>query len=170
VKAGSTSDQTTCLTDFLATTSEIVGANLPVEAAEDSVSMLPALLGKAEKPLREAIVHHSINGSFAIRQGSWKLCFCPGSGGWSAPRPNRDETTGLPPVQLFDLATDIGEQKNLQADKPEIVAQLTRLMEKYVNDGRSTAGTPQKNAVAVNFHSGEKLAPPAAKAKNKKGK
>lgn len=170
VKAGATSDQTTCLTDFLATTADIVGGKLPAEAAEDSVSMLPALLGKAEKPLREAIVHHSINGSFAIRQGSWKLCFCPGSGGWSAPRPNRDETTGLPPVQLFDLVTDIGEQKNLRADKPEIVVQLTRLMEKYVNDGRSTAGAPQKNAVAVNFHSGEKLSPPAAKAKNKKGK
>lgn len=170
VKAGSTSEQTTCLTDFLATAAEIVGAKVPADAAEDSVSMLPALLGKADKPLREATVHHSINGSFAIRQGNWKLCFCPGSGGWSAPRPNRDETTGLPPLQLFDLASDIGEQKNLQADKPEIVARLTQLMEKYVADGRSTPGASQKNAVAVNFHSGEKLPPPAAKAKNKKAK
>ena len=129
--------------------------------------MVPALLSKTDKPLREATVHHSINGSFAIRQANWKLCFCPGSGGWSAPRPNRDETTGMPAVQLFDLAGDIGEQKNLQADKPEIVARLTQLMEKYVTEGRSTTGSPQKNAVAVNFHSGEHLPSPAAKAKNK---
>ncbi|MEI9893203.1 MAG: hypothetical protein WDN28_04660 [Chthoniobacter sp.] len=51
------------------------------------MSMLPAMLGKADKPLREAIVHHSINGSFAIRQGNWKLELCSSSGGWSAPRP-----------------------------------------------------------------------------------
>jgi arylsulfatase A len=170
VKAGTTSEQTTCLTDFMATAAAIVGAKLPDDAAEDSVSLVPALLGKADKPLREATVHHSINGSFAIRQGNWKLCFCPGSGGWSAPRPNRDETTGMPALQLFDLASDIGEQNNLQADKPEIVSRLTKLMDKYVADGRSTPGAPQKNAVEVNFHSGEKLPAPAAKAKNKKAK
>jgi hypothetical protein len=33
-------------------------------------------------------------------------------------------------------------------------------MEKYVADGRSTPGAPQKNAVAVDFHSGERLNPP----------
>ena len=38
------------------------------DTAEDSVSILPALLGKAKAPLREAIVHHSVNGSFAIRR------------------------------------------------------------------------------------------------------
>src|SRR5438046_7275477 len=110
--------------------------------------MLPAMLGKAEKPLREATIHHSINVSFAIRQGDWKLCFCPGSGGWSAPRPGREDTTGMPRLQLFDLANDIGEQRNLQAEQPDVVQRLTRIMEKYVADGRSTAGTRQKNAVA----------------------
>ncbi|HEY2412752.1 MAG TPA: arylsulfatase [Pirellulaceae bacterium] len=168
ISAGTRSDQTTCLTDFTATVAEIIGDKLPSDAAEDSVSMLPALLGKADKPLREATVHHSINGSFGIRQGSWKLCFCPGSGGWSAPRPGQDDTSSLPRTQLFDLASDIGERKNLQADHPEIIARLTRLMDQYVTTGRSTPGPPQKNAVAVNFHSGEKDTPVAAKAKKKK--
>ena len=60
---------------------DLIGKPIPNTAAEDSVSMLPAFLGTAEGPLREATVHHSINGSFAIRQGKWKLAFCPGSGG-----------------------------------------------------------------------------------------
>jgi arylsulfatase A-like enzyme len=167
VSAGSKSSQTTCLTDFIATCADILGTNLPDDAAEDSVSMLPAILAQATSPLRIATVHHSINGSFAIRQANWKLCFCPGSGGWSAPRPDRDDTTGMPSVQLFDLSADISEQHNLQADRPDIVQQLTFIMGKYVVDGRSTRGAPQKNDVAVDFRGGERFARPTAKNKAK---
>jgi arylsulfatase A len=170
VKSGTTSDQTTCLTDFTATCAEILGVRLPADAAEDSVSMLPALLGTATKPLREATVHHSINGSFAIRQGNWKLCFCPGSGGWSAPRPDRDDTSGMPTLQLFDLAADIGEKNNVAADNAAIVQRLTRLLKKYVAEGRSTPGPAQRNAVAVDFHRGETVTVQAAKLKGKKAK
>ena len=166
IKPGTTSDQTTCLTDFTATCAEILGVKLPDQAAEDSVSMLPAMFGTAERPLREATVHHSITGAFAIRQANWKLCFCPGSAGWSAPRPGQDDTSGLPVVQLFNLSSDIGEQHNVQAENPAIVERLTRLMSKYVADGRSTPGPPQTNAVAVDFHYGEQNAPPPP-AKNK---
>jgi len=149
VKAGSRSDQLLCLTDLMATCAEILEVKLPENAGEDSVSFLPALLGQAQQPLREAVVHHSINGSFAIRQGTWKLALCPGSGGWSAPRPGRDSTSGLPRVQLFDLSSDIAEQHNVSAEHPEIVARLTALLEKYVAQGRSTPGQPQKNAVEI---------------------
>src|SRR5207244_10372128 len=107
----------------------------------------PALTGETAAPLREAVVHHSVNGSFAIRQGKWKLCLCLGSGGWSAPRPGKDDVTGLPPVQLFDLEADIGETKNLQDDHPEMVEQLVQLLEKYVAAGRSMPGARQANAV-----------------------
>jgi len=107
------------------------------------------LLGKADKPLREAIVHHSINGSFAIRQGNWKLELCSGSGGWSAPKPNTAEAKKLPAVQLYDMTADIGEKTNTQADHTELVDRLTHLLEKYVADGRSTPGAPQKNDVPI---------------------
>jgi hypothetical protein len=110
---------------------------------------LPDLLGTANGPVREATVHHSINGSFAIRQGRWLLALCPDSGGWSPPRPGRDDTKGLPPVQLFDLSSDLGQRRNREADRPEIVERMTRLLERYVKEGRSTPGTPLKNDVAV---------------------
>ena len=152
VKAGSKSDQIICTTDLMATAAEIVGTKLSDTAGEDSVSFLPALLGKDTAPLREAIVHHSINGSFSIRQGNWKLELCGDSGGWSAPKPGTREAAELPPIQLYDLNTDIGEKKNVQGAHPEIVQRLTTLLEKYVADGRSTAGAPQQNTTPVSLH------------------
>jgi arylsulfatase A len=148
IKAGSRSDQLICLSDLMATCAEILGTKLPDTAGEDSVSILPALLGTADKPLREAVVHHSMNGSFSIRQGNWKLELCAGSGGWSAPKPGKAEHD-LPPVQLYDLASDIGEKTNVQDKHPEIVTSLTKLLEKYAADGRSTPGAPQKNTGEV---------------------
>ena len=163
VKAGTLSQQLLCLTDFMATAADIAGAKLPDTAAEDSVSFLPALLGTAKASLREAVVHHSINGSFAIRQGNWKLELCRDSGGWSDPRPGTPKAAALPPVQLFDLDKDIGEQINVQDKHPEVVARLTKLLEKYVADGRSTPGTPQQNAVPVQLVKTAKAAPAKAK-------
>lgn len=165
VKAGGKSDQLLCLTDFMATAADIVGAKLPASAAEDSVSFLPALLGTAKAPLREAVVHHSINGSFSIRQGHWKLALCRDSGGWSEPRPGTPKAADLPPVQLFDLGKDPGEQANVQDKHPEVVARLTKLLEKYVADGRSTPGAPQQNAVPVQIVKAPKTAPAKAKQK-----
>jgi arylsulfatase A-like enzyme len=148
VKPGTTSDQIVCLTDLYATCNEILGKPVAGDAAEDSVSFLPALLGKSGG--RESIVHHSINGSFAIRQGSWKLELCRGSGGWSAPRPNAKEAANLPPLQLYDLSKDIAEQTNVAEAHPEVVARLTKLLEEDVARGRSTPGVPRTNAVPIN--------------------
>lgn len=165
IKAGSFYDQPVCLTDFFATAADILNQKLPDSAGEDSVSILPALLGKTKKPIREATVHHSINGAFAIRQGDWKLELCPDSGGWSAPRPGKNDASDLPPIQLYNLTSDIAEKNNVQADHPEVVAKLTKLLEKYVADGRSTPGKPQANTGDVEIH---KKATPAPAAKKKK--
>ncbi|MCK4981535.1 MAG: sulfatase-like hydrolase/transferase, partial [Victivallaceae bacterium] len=146
IKPGTESNETVCLSDMLATCAEILGEQLADSVGEDSVSNLPIWLGtQGDEPLREATVHHSINGSFSIRQGRWKLEFCPGSGGWSYPRPNTDEIKDLPLIQLYDLNADIAERENLQDKQPEIVMHLTKLMTQYVRNGRSTPGTAQEN-------------------------
>lgn len=149
IKAGTSSDQLVCLVDFFRTCAEILDARLPDTAAEDSVSLLPALESRARKPLHPAIVHHSINGSFSVREGKWKLELCADSGGWSDPRPGSPAAKALPAVQLYDLSRDIGEKENVSAKHPEVVGRLTRLLEKYVADGRSTPGAPQPNTGKV---------------------
>ena len=149
IQAGSTCDDTICLTDLMATAAEIAGCTLPNDAGEDSVSILPDLLGTATAPVREATVHHSINGSFSIRRGKWKLELCPGSGGWSDPKPNSEQAKKLPKIQLYDLSNDIGETTNVQDKHPDVVKRLTAMLQDYVDRGRSTPGIPQKNNGAV---------------------
>ena len=151
-KAGTHSDALVCLGDLLATCAEIVGEKLPDNAGEDSVSFLPALTGNPDsKGLRETIVHHSVTGRFAIRDKKWKLELCPGSGGWSNPRDPAATKQGLPSVQLYDIEDDIEETKNVQAEHADVVARLTKLLERQVADGRSTPGTPQQNDTKIDI-------------------
>ncbi len=137
------SNQLVCTTDLFATFAEIIGEEIPDNMAEDSFSFLPALEGKSGS--RESIVHHSINGSFAYRKDDWKVIFCPGSGGWSAPRPNSEGIENLPPVQLYNLKTDSAEENNLQTENENLVEQYRSELAKIITDGRSTPGEPQKN-------------------------
>ncbi len=149
VKPGTTCAQLVGLHDFFATCADIVGIPLPPTAAEDSVSLLPALEGRAGQPLHEALVHHSINGSFAIRRGHWKLILGADSGDWSSPQPGSAAVERSPSPQLYDLANDRAEKHNVAASHPEVVAELTQLLKKIVTDGRSTPGSPQRNTTPV---------------------
>jgi len=145
IPAGSVCKETFCLSDLMATMAEITGASLPENAGEDSVSSLPLWTGEADGPVRESIVHHSINGSFSIRKGKWKLEMCAGSGGWSFPKPNSEEVKALPAVQLYDLEADIGEKTNLEAENPALVKEMREDLVKIIKLGRSTPGARQKN-------------------------
>ncbi len=144
VKPGKT-DQILCTTDLFATVADIIGVDYADNVAEDSYSFLPALGIKSKAQARKSIVHHSINGSFAYREGDWKAIFCPGSGGWSAPKPNSKGIEKLPKVQLYNLVEDIGEENNLQDKQPSIVEKYRKELSRIVTEGRSTKGKPQKN-------------------------
>jgi arylsulfatase A-like enzyme len=78
------------------------------------------------------VVHHSIDGMFAIRDGRWKLVIGRGSGGWDGKGSPTD-----PPGQLYDMAADPAESKNLYTVEPEVVARLTAALDKIKSDGRS---------------------------------
>jgi arylsulfatase A len=136
IQPGAVSGELGCLTDFLATAAAIVGAKLPGDAGEDSYNLLPALQGKKGKSIREAIVHHSSEGMFSIRQGEWKLELGLGSGGFSQPQ-RVEPKPGGPQGQLYNLEKDPTEADNVWLQHPEIVARLTALLEKYKREGRS---------------------------------
>ena len=151
VKSGSVCDQLVQQSDLLATFAAALGTQLPDNAGEDSVSLLPALLGIDRAPLREAVVHHSIQGLFSLRQGPWKLALCPGSGGWAAPLDAAARQAGLPEIQLYDLAADPAESNNIHAENPTVVARLRALLARYVAEGRSTPGPRQPNDAPIDL-------------------
>ncbi|MDR1098419.1 MAG: arylsulfatase [Tannerella sp.] len=151
-----TINQTICLTDFPATFASIAGYELKENEGEDSYNLLPLFTNKTESAIiREATVHHSINGEFTIRQGDWKLLLSSSSGGWSYPRPNRDTAVikNLPAIQLYNMKTDPAETQNVYAGHTEIVRKMTGLLISYVRNGRSTPGIPQENDGPENWGS-----------------
>ena len=146
VKAGSTSDQITSLTDIFATCAAITGAKLPDDAAEDSYNILPVLDGtQGEKPVRPYMLQQTWTLEMSIRRGNWKLLDHKGSGGSNYSRggewgmkqyaiPDNDPDA---PGQLYNLAEDPGEKNNLYSKHPEIVKELKALLEKSKTSGRS---------------------------------
>ncbi|MEM9399718.1 MAG: arylsulfatase [Verrucomicrobiota bacterium] len=152
IKPGSSTDRLTVLGDIVATMADIIGAELPDDAAEDSVSFLPAILGQSD-PAKEhkAIINHSVQGVFAVRTPEWKLIFGPGSGGWSKPTDKQAEKQGLPRYQLYNMKDDPREKNNLYESQPEVVKELTRIATEIVVNGRSTSGAPQSNDTPNNW-------------------
>jgi arylsulfatase A-like enzyme len=141
IRPGSTCDATICHTTLLATCADLLGAKLPAEASEDGASILPLLRGETpERPVFEAVVHHAASGQFAIRQGRWKLNF---------PGPPKKDGGEPAPLELFDLTADLGETTNVAKQHADVVSELTKLMRRYVAEGRSTPGPAQLNDVAV---------------------
>ncbi len=137
IRPGSRSNQTICLTDLMATFAAVVEDRLPSDAGSDSYNILPAMLTpEMDEPIREATVHHSLSGMFAIRQGPWKLIEGRGSGGFTAPR-LIEPKPGEPKGQLYNLEVDPGEKDNLWSERPEIVKRLTVLLERYKTQGYS---------------------------------
>ena len=137
IAAGSHNDQPVGLFDLFATVAEVTDVAIPDGRGEDSVSLVPALRGQAlDESQRLGLVHHSIDGRFAIRHGQWKLCRCPGSGGWTL-RDAQAVEDGLPPIQLYDMSADPGERTNLCDQHPEVVEDLTKRLHRLVSTGCS---------------------------------
>ncbi len=148
VAPGSVSGQLVHQADVMATVAEILGARLPDNAGEDSVSLLPLLRGH-DQAVRTHAVSCASSGLPSLRRGSWKFFVD------EADRP-----------QLYQLADDIGETRNLAADHPALVAEMRTTLEKFIREGRSTPGARQRNDVEVVRHP-EAGAPAAPKAKAK---
>jgi arylsulfatase A-like enzyme len=137
IRPNSTSGEMICLTDMMATCAGILDAELPAEAGPDSFNILPALLEKKQDaPIREALVSHSENGTFAVRQGNWKLILDnKTSGGWVEPAGDCPQPGS--PGQLYDLESDPEEKNDLWEERQDIVERLSRLLAKYQSEGRS---------------------------------
>jgi arylsulfatase A-like enzyme len=115
IAAGRVDDTPWAFWDVLPTLAELVGASPP--SGIDGVSMLPTILGvsragsqPAHPPFYWEFHEHGL--SQAVRFGSWK-----------AVRSQKDA-----PLELYDLATDLGEQHNVAAQNPSVIAEAEMLL------------------------------------------
>ncbi|MBW6480501.1 MAG: sulfatase-like hydrolase/transferase, partial [Bacteroidales bacterium] len=145
IQPGSKIDLPVCQSDYLATIADIVGAELPDNAAEDSYSLLPLISENAQEEYESerTVIHHSVSGHFAIRKGKWKLNMFRGSGGSLNPR-FIEPQEGEAPYELYNMETDPGETTNLYFEYQEIVEALKAEISEIIKSGRSTPGTPQE--------------------------
>ena len=130
VKAGSKWDLPVCQTDFLATFADMLGKELPENAGEDSVSFYRVLIGQVV-PQRLAMIHHSMRGRYAVREGNWKLIMESGS---------KDSKR-----ELYNLSVDPGELSNLIVKHPNVAKRLKKSITEIIRNGRTTPGRAQKN-------------------------
>ena len=124
-------DQLITLGDFMATCAQITRAELNINEAEDSVSILPLLQGYTGSPARGFAVHHSYNGKFAIRKGDCVLIDSSSGGNNDEPDWFREKRGYKPhsfPAELFNLSADISERRNCYGEQPEIVAELAAIL------------------------------------------
>jgi arylsulfatase A-like enzyme len=123
--APGTSDALICHVDLLASFAALTGQKLPEPAGPDSVNVLPALLDG--KPGREFLVEHAHSQMVALRQGTWK--FIPAAGGAKKDKPGGG-------AQLYNLATDLAETRNVAGEQPERVTEMQAMLKKIM--GRTT--------------------------------
>ena len=114
IKAGSESSFVGGFQDILPTFAELAGAQHHLPKQLDGVSLVPTLLGRGKQPEHEFLYWAFYEGGAgqAIRQGKWKAIQQPYHSA----------------VRLYDLASDMGEEKDVASQHPALVRQLTAKM------------------------------------------
>jgi arylsulfatase A-like enzyme len=137
VPAGTRASELICLTDVMATLAALVEVPLPRDAAEDSFNFLNVLYGQnPDRPVRDYLMHHTVDGTFGVRQGEWKWCPQLGSHGFSEPQSVTPRPDG-PQGQLYNLTLDPAEKTNVWQAHPDVVGRLARILEECQAKGRS---------------------------------
>jgi len=130
IKPGGVSDALIGQIDLMRSFAALSGATIASDGAPDSMNLLPVLLGQSHQG-RESLVEEAQ--WLAIRKGQWKLIDRN-----ERPGQHPSHTKSKEPVfELYDLSNDIGETKNLAADRPEIVQELSKLLEQIRAQGHS---------------------------------
>ncbi len=116
IAAGATSSFVGGFQDFLPTAAELVGKTAAVPSDSDGLSIVPTLLGQSQKQRQHDHLFWTFyerGGGKAVRAGEWKAVQQPLN----------------TPLRLFNLSKDLGEERDLAAEQPEIAARLADKME-----------------------------------------
>jgi len=130
VKPDSVCDTPVVSPDFLPTFAEVAGIKLPKDQIVDGESLIPLLTQHGHLKRKEIFTyfpdyHHDFPG-VAVRQGDFKLI--------------RSSEDGH--LELYNLATDIGEQNNLARQLPQKAAQLNDILQTWLKKVGARSATP----------------------------
>lgn len=151
IEKGTVCEHNVCHTDFFRTFADILGVELPDEAAEDSYSNL-GLWNGTDDCDRNATVYSCSSGYMGVVSGGWKLNLCANGG--ATPEAMKSAFTKTPIEQkfeLYNLNEDISETTDLLDAQPEIVEKLKAEMTKAFENGRSTPGVKRENYVPKSY-------------------
>ena len=128
-----------CTVDLAASFASLVGQSLSTESCLDSFNLIDVLLGKHNAQGREHLVqqNNGTNGTYAIRSGNWKLHRYDRNIARNKVVEKKLANTRVPRYQLFNLAEDPQEEKDLYMEKPEVASRLIARLEQLITDGRS---------------------------------
>ncbi len=132
VPAGVVSDEVAATIDLLPTLVRLAGGTPPDDRPIDGMDVRPLLLGApgAKSPHEFLLFAHGPGG---LRSGKWKFYPWP-EGADVKKKDARPLPEGAPKVQLYDLAADIGEKRNVAAEHPEVVERLRAAYERMTAD------------------------------------
>ena len=144
--AGKVDDRPVIQLDIMPTALAAAGGSLPTDRPIDGVNLMPYLTGEKSDAPHEALFWR-LGAQAAVRQGDWKLVRREDTPGDAEPAPARkrksqaaDDEAGVvgidgigPPgiVQLYNLAADIHEDKNLADEHPEKVKALSAALDAW---------------------------------------
>lgn len=126
------SDALVCQIDFIHSFSKLLKQPLADNDAPDSYDVLYALLGKT-KTARDLLVQQG--GALSVVKGNWK--YIEPTDGTTYSKLTDTETGNSPSPQLYNLKNDIGERKNIAGVNPQIIKELSELLQKIKADGKS---------------------------------
>lgn len=143
------------MVDWHATLLQLAGA--PAAATPiDGRDLWPVLVGDADAPLHADILINAAPGTGALRRGDWKLVR-NGQLRYKGGTPPEEfswadllKESKLPPgdaalqqIELFNLADDPGETRNLANAHPELVRELSARYEAYARQAAPLVGGDQ---------------------------
>ncbi len=134
IPAGLVSDRIVASIDILPTVAELAGAPLPGRPI-DGLSLARILTGDRKAEPRDHFYFYYGRELQAVRRNRWKLHFPHVYRSYRGVEPGRDGmpgpyAQGRTGLELYDLETDIGETKDIAAERPDIVLELQALAEK----------------------------------------
>ncbi len=135
IKPGTTSEALICQVDFPATFAKLTGQDFPANIGPDSFDVLGALLGESKNGRDHLVEDASLR---SLRLGSLK--YIQGSQGKTFNKLTGTELGNASEAQLYDLAADLGEQKNLAMERPDQVAAMQIRLQQIRDSGFSRPG------------------------------